>query len=266
MNDINCRVYVISLKEATSRRAALAQRFPKWFPKMVICEAVNGRTLTAEQYFSLIKHSYLKYSRIMTPSEVGCALSHMKVWEDFLESDAKYALILEDDVLGTDSDIVTVLGFLRIINHKIGPYFVWLCGGMDGLPTEKVLCRKTPVCGVFEIPTISWRYVYRTVSYVVSRESVHVLLAKQSSADLHIADDWRRLLARSGLKLLYSHIFHHPVEQTLSRIEQERIAAQPIKRKNVLQKLLATVYHSSVACVGFIMGYKKLSAVIMEDG
>lgn len=265
MNDTNCLVYVISLKEAVLRRYELAQRFPVWFPKMIICEAVNGRIITAEQYFRLVKHSYAKYARIMTPSEVGCALSHKNVWEHFLKSEAKYALIFEDDVIGNDSDINTVLRLLALINQKISPYFVWLCGGMDGLPTNKVLCRKTPVCGVFEIPTVSRRYVYRTVSYVISHESARVLLAKQSS-DLHLADDWQRLLARSGLKLFYSHIFHHPVERTLSEIERERTEVQNVTRKNVFRRFLSSVYHSSIACGGFILGYKTLSSVIEKDG
>ena len=35
----------------------------------------------------------------LAPAERGCMLSHVKMWEDFVASDAEWALIAEDDVL-----------------------------------------------------------------------------------------------------------------------------------------------------------------------
>nr|WP_294627615.1 glycosyltransferase family 25 protein [uncultured Rothia sp.] len=39
------------------------------------------------------------YSGAPTPAERGCMLSHVKMWEDFVASDADWALIAEDDIL-----------------------------------------------------------------------------------------------------------------------------------------------------------------------
>lgn len=258
--NLSCCIYVVSLKEAASRRAQLKQQFPIYFPKMIICDAIDGKYLLAEQYFNLIKNSYAKYLRIMTPREVGCALSHKKVWEHFLATKARYALIFEDDVIGNDSGISKVLYLLELIDKKIGPYVVWLCGGMDGLPKDKVLCRKTIVDEIFEIPAISWKYVYRAVAYVISREAAYILHAKQTT-DLSLADDWRRLLNKSGLKLLYSEIFHHPIEQKSSTIEEERAAVQRARWNRVVKTLLSKVYHCGVACGGRLLGYRKLSTL-----
>ena len=40
-----------------------------------------------------------RWHRDPTPPERGCMLSHVKMWEDFVGSDADWALIAEDDVL-----------------------------------------------------------------------------------------------------------------------------------------------------------------------
>ena len=40
-----------------------------------------------------------RWHREPTPAERGCMLSHVKMWEDFVASDADWALIAEDDVL-----------------------------------------------------------------------------------------------------------------------------------------------------------------------
>ena len=40
-----------------------------------------------------------RWHRDPRPAEKGCMLSHVKMWEDFVASDADWALIAEDDVL-----------------------------------------------------------------------------------------------------------------------------------------------------------------------
>lgn len=45
------------------------------------------------------------YGKILTPGEVGCALSHVKALEYFLETDDSYCLILEDDIKGGDKEL-----------------------------------------------------------------------------------------------------------------------------------------------------------------
>ena len=48
-----------------------------------------------------------RWHRDPTPAERGCLLSHVKMWEDFVASDADWALIAEDDVLiSPDAEVV----------------------------------------------------------------------------------------------------------------------------------------------------------------
>ena len=48
-----------------------------------------------------------RWHRDPTPAERGCMISHVKMWEDFVASDADWALIAEDDVLiSPDAEVV----------------------------------------------------------------------------------------------------------------------------------------------------------------
>ena len=48
-----------------------------------------------------------RWHRDPTPAERGCMLSHVKMWGDFVASDADWALIAEDDVLiSPDAEVV----------------------------------------------------------------------------------------------------------------------------------------------------------------
>ena len=56
---------------------------------------IVGTNLPTNIYFELgVKNKKIP----MTPSELGCTLSHLKALEDFIKSDSEYAYIFEDDV------------------------------------------------------------------------------------------------------------------------------------------------------------------------
>ena len=60
--------------------------------------AVDGRGRTPESFPDYDADAvYRFFGRPMTGAEVGCYLSHMSVLERFLETDARFALVLEDD-------------------------------------------------------------------------------------------------------------------------------------------------------------------------
>ena len=62
-------------------------------------------------------------------AEVGCSLSHVKAYEAFLASEAKFALIFEDDVIGDDNAIKEAF----LAASKMPENSVLICGMQDGL-------------------------------------------------------------------------------------------------------------------------------------
>lgn len=68
----------------------------------------------------LIEDNRYQYFSPLKRSEVACFLSHKKAWQTFLEQDADYAIVLEDDVflLGNIDQLVKDLpNFLPINSH-----------------------------------------------------------------------------------------------------------------------------------------------------
>ena len=57
---------------------------------------VKGAELTVKEYFDL---GVTGHNKALTPSELGCTLSHLEALKDFLKSDASLALVFEDDVI-----------------------------------------------------------------------------------------------------------------------------------------------------------------------
>ena len=97
-------IYLISLAKDTKRRELLQQKFSS-YDSFKLIDAVDGRELNAREYYKIISPSFKAYGKVLSPAEVGCSLSHVKAYEAFLASEAKFALIFEDDVIGDDNAI-----------------------------------------------------------------------------------------------------------------------------------------------------------------
>jgi glycosyl transferase family 25 len=62
--------------------------------------AVDGKTLSENDLAIYSKTIALRdFGRELTPGELGCAFSHIKMWQKLVNSDYEEVLILEDDVL-----------------------------------------------------------------------------------------------------------------------------------------------------------------------
>lgn len=67
---------------------------------------VDGTRLTQQELQATVEplNSWRKegFPKELTPGEVGCFLSHRNCWQRFLQTDEKWALILEDDLVLSD--------------------------------------------------------------------------------------------------------------------------------------------------------------------
>lgn len=93
-------------------------------PKYQIHPAVDGR-LVDTQYLEMndielypwaIKSDNDWWNRDMFPGEIGCAISHFQVWNDIVNKNLPYALILEDDFKSTNISLTQDLLNLFPIN------------------------------------------------------------------------------------------------------------------------------------------------------
>lgn len=93
-------VFVINLPRDNKRKDVMRERFDKCGVQLTFIEAVNGRELdlqNAPYYDRARRRRY--FGRDLMPGEIGCLLSHRKIFEKIVAEKIPYAVVLEDDVI-----------------------------------------------------------------------------------------------------------------------------------------------------------------------
>ena len=247
-------VFVISLKSDEARREKLKERF-KNYGEFKLVEATDGRAMSAKEYYGYALPSLEAYGRLLSPSEVGCSLSHARAYEEFLKSDASFALILEDDVIGDESGIKKA--FETAAKMDAGSALV--CGAQDGLEGRFSAFGKKLDEDFWLVSKRSYGTIYRAAAYVLDRRAAEKILQTHKKA-LCVADFWQILLLKNGLKMYFSDIFAHPLDLSGSNIQAERVQRARDKasfktRLNSLKYVVATRFES-VFC-GFERIFKR---------
>ncbi|WP_170228278.1 glycosyltransferase family 25 protein [Denitratisoma oestradiolicum] len=95
------QAFVINLPAASGRRQLMeAQLALPGLPACRIVPAVDGRALDAVTLARIYDaEAARRWERELTPGEIGCALSHLAVYERVVAENLPWALVLEDDAL-----------------------------------------------------------------------------------------------------------------------------------------------------------------------
>lgn len=165
--------YVINLDRSPQRLAAMTQRMAPLPLKWQRVSAVEGKLLDLPNLTTLSISQFLaNHGKWPKPAEVGCYLSHLKVFEAFLStpaSEAEFALILEDDVKFAP-DFMDVLSGL--IQHRAEWDLVRLSGFHSGGPVGiRELCAGRQLAIMFFKQTSS-------AAYLINRHAARVLLER----------------------------------------------------------------------------------------
>lgn len=255
------RIYLISLEQDQQRRIELAERFPQNYPKMQWIKAVNGKELSAKEYFFYVSKFFESHKKMITPSEVGCTLSHIKALEEFLKTEEEYCLILEDDVIGCDKDITHINSL--VMSNKINDFV--LCGGQNGLNFWKYIMAKKNTDNLYFLPIFSMRFLFRTCSYIVNKKTARYIIKKQKK-NLEIADAWYEIFKNSNISLSYLNLFNHPEDLSNSHIENERADFymneknffKRIYKQGIFWKIYNRIKNDFSKWVLILKGYKQI--------
>lgn len=221
------KVYVISLESDHARKSKLLKNFPKGFADFHFINAVDGRKLSASDYFNYIKQYLYENNRILTPSEVGCALSHMLAYEKIIETNAP-ALILEDDILGDDNKLKAAKKLLDDIKSNE----IILLGGLtQSKETNRVFMHPTePLKNsdeiVYKIDPKTITYLGSACCYLIGVEAAKCILESQKKS-LKLADNWYLLTnSQHNITFKFVQLFHHTLVTQLtnedSHLEEQR--------------------------------------------
>jgi glycosyl transferase family 25 len=107
------QTWVINLDRAPERLARIATQLQALQLPYTRLPAVDARALSPEQAAALDEAAYRrKHGMRPVLGELGCYLSHVQAMRLFLASEARFALVLEDDVLLRDSLPAVLRGLL----------------------------------------------------------------------------------------------------------------------------------------------------------
>ena len=99
----NFQTYVVNLEKDILRKKSIINQLKKQnIEKYKIIKAVDGSKFDSKQFLKFVYKDYKgknKWFGKMSNGQVGCALSHIKIYKMFLKTNYKFALILEDDAI-----------------------------------------------------------------------------------------------------------------------------------------------------------------------
>ena len=97
------KIYIVNLKKDKNRRENIIREVNKQnLNNYEIIDAVDGNKLSQNELDIATfknKKNLNPWNSKMSPSQIGCALSHIKVYEKFIKTEFELALILEDDAI-----------------------------------------------------------------------------------------------------------------------------------------------------------------------
>lgn len=219
--------YLISIEKEDSARLtnffsqATFRSYQNKFKKI----GVIGRQIPTAEYFKL---AVAGRKKALSPSELGCTLSHVNAFKDFLASDEKYACIFEDDAICVNDLDLDQLE-LQIVELDLQSCFFLSMGGIQLKNSDKVrgtfLEKKISDMPVLKLHPMYFGRLFYTYAYVVDRKMAEVLLRYHETPK--VCDHWSHIRDYDPTCQFYAtFLFNHPeLDETTtgkSYIEQER--------------------------------------------
>lgn len=94
------KAYVINLPSAKKRREAVVAMLSSLDIPFELVAAVDGRAMpAAEMEHKVDMEQVRRYPGWLTPSALGCALSHLEVYRRIANGSDEMAMVLEDDIV-----------------------------------------------------------------------------------------------------------------------------------------------------------------------
>ena len=230
--------YLISIEKEDSPRLAgffsqpTFARYQTEFKKI----GVRGADLPTAEYFKL---AVAGRKKALSPAELGCTLSHVNAFKDFLASDEKYACIFEDDAIClSEIDLNALEPQLEALNLE--PCFFLSMGGIQLKSSHRVrgtfLDNKINDTSILKLHPIYFGRLFYTYAYMIDRKMAELLVRYHEVPKG--CDHWSQVRDYDSKSQFYAmFLFDHPeLGQEMvgqSYIEQER---KLLKQDNVIKK------------------------------
>jgi len=203
MTTIKIGTFVISLKRRKDRLEQFTKNNMKKLGNLRVnlFEAIDGKELISSQkIYKLFETGDFHYNRGI----IGCAMSHIKLWKLFLESDLDMMLVFEDDsVLCENFPDILLSGLKK--NTK--PWDIIFLGHHSYPQYREKQSKPTMDNVVFENWTLNTRIqksMGGTFSYIINKNGAAKMIDELSMKGCYNAIDWVMFKHPDSI-ILYSH-------------------------------------------------------------
>ncbi|MCI6407033.1 glycosyltransferase family 25 protein [Veillonella caviae] len=165
--------YFISDKNNAKRREHIANQCKKIGLEPRYFDAIMGKNIS-----NLELHQSVVETNFFTPSEIGCALSHLSLYKQLIASSHQALIVFEDDVHFTDSLSLDILQELyRFVETHEGPCVLTLKASETYYTKVKFLNPFT----IYSTPRFMDAY-----AYIINKEAAQNIIAAQTPLSFEI--------------------------------------------------------------------------------
>lgn len=206
------KTYIINLPHDIRRREYITNIVSQYtYLKYEILDAVYGKKLTQEETTKQFdtNTAFKRYGRDLNAGEIGCTLSHFKIYNALTKSEEPYALVFEDDItVIRDFSIIEQMA-THLPNNE--PWVLFLSADYWFL-NRKIVYKEFSIAKVYD--------AVGTYAYVINQAGAELILSKNRKPS-NVADHWS-LYRRQGLNLYaaYPYMVDANIESFESSIEQ----------------------------------------------
>lgn len=156
-------------------------------------EAIDGRSFLDKDRIRLadLRYQRLNNSRLFTPNEIGCSLSHLKAYSEIVEQGLASGIVLEDDV---------------ILDQEFKSYVVRIERELSTTQPEIILLNQIKAYFDDSLQTVINRQLVEVASgrltwgYMINAQAAEAILKKNTPVKF-LSDDWKRIRYYCGCQI-----------------------------------------------------------------
>ncbi|MBN3098616.1 glycosyltransferase family 25 protein [Pectobacterium brasiliense] len=220
-------VFIVSLAKDTERRKSISDTLKKENIDFEFIDAILGSDLPREELDRIKNNSPKEFNP--TISEIGCSLSHQKVYSRIINDNIEWSIILEDDAIINGSLKHLIDGLSGEAIKKMAEEDLYILGGQDGLSQRRKVSlsffNKININEIiFRKLTYKPIYITRACCYLINKKLAKNL-HDEFNKNYYIADKWKYLHDKKCFNKIYlTEIISHPIVDVFnSNIEKERL-------------------------------------------
>ncbi|KHJ75106.1 LPS glycosyltransferase, partial [Oesophagostomum dentatum] len=195
------KIYMINLKRRPERRARMEQIFEILGIDATYWEATDGQELPGDIIYEVLPGYMDPYhKRPIKAGEIGCFLSHYRIWKDVIDRKLSRVIVFEDDLRFSEDGMERVKEVLEDLDgSKMEWDLIYL--GRKRLADQEELW----VPGHRHLSTVG--YSYWTLGYILSNEGARRLLAAKPLEALLPVDEYLPIMFNKHPNKVWSSFY-----------------------------------------------------------